>query len=75
MSTLNNESTQSQCKNILRHLQSGKTINPLQALNEYCCFRLGARIYDLKKRGHSINSRMIRAKNGKKYDEYSMRVN
>lgn len=75
MSTLNNESTQSQCKNILRHLQSGKTINPLQALDQYDCLRLGARIYDLKKRGHSIDSRMIRAKNGKKYAEYSMRVN
>ncbi|OCG33672.1 MULTISPECIES: helix-turn-helix domain-containing protein [unclassified Gilliamella] len=75
MSTLNNESTQSQCKNILRHLQSGKTINPLQALDQYGCLRLGARIYDLKKRGHSIDSRMVKSRNGKKYAEYSMRVN
>jgi hypothetical protein len=75
MSTLNNESTQSQCTKILNHLQRGKTINPLQALDQYGCLRLGARIYDLKKRGHSIDSRMVKSRNGKKYAEYSMRVN
>jgi hypothetical protein len=74
MSTLNNERTQSQCENILRHLQSGKPINPLQALNQYGCFRLGARIYDLKQSGYNIDSRMIKAENGKKYAEYSMRI-
>jgi hypothetical protein len=73
MNTLNNENTQSQCTNILNHLLSGKTINPLQALNKYGCFRLGARIYDLKQDGFNIDNRMIIAKNGKKYAEYSMR--
>ncbi|OCG58996.1 helix-turn-helix domain-containing protein [Gilliamella sp. Nev3-1] len=75
MSTSNNESTQSQCAKILNHLQSGKTINPLQALNQYGCFRLGARIYDLKQDGFNIDKRMVTAENGKKYAEYSMRVN
>lgn len=75
MSTLNNEKTQSQCANILQHLQSGKSINPLQALNQYGCFRLGARIYDLKQGGYSIDSRIVRAENGKKYAEYSLRSN
>jgi hypothetical protein len=75
MSTLNDENTRSQRAKILNHLQSGKTINPLQALNEYKCFRLGARIYDLKQSGYNIDSRMIKAGNGKKYAEYSMRVN
>ncbi|OTP93786.1 helix-turn-helix domain-containing protein [Gilliamella apicola] len=49
MSTLKTNKTLSQCERILIHLQSGKTINPLQALKLYGCFRLGARIYDLKK--------------------------
>lgn len=75
MSSLNNENTQSQCANILQHLQSGKSINPLQALNQYGCFRLGARIYDLKQGGYSIDSRIVRTENGKKYAEYSLRVN
>lgn len=64
---------QSQCKRILSHLQSGKTINPLQALNLYGCFRLGARIYDLKKAGFDIDSRLVH-ENGVQYAEYSMRA-
>ncbi|OCG24619.1 hypothetical protein A9G45_08450 [Gilliamella sp. HK2] len=75
MNTLNNENTHSQCAKMFNHLQSGKTINPLLALNKYDCFRLGARIYDLKQIGFSIDKRMITAKNGKKYAEYSKRVN
>lgn len=51
MTTLRNKKTQSQCEKILIHLQAGKSINPIQALNLYGCFRLGARIYDLKKLG------------------------
>lgn len=73
MSTLNNENTQSQCLSILQHLQSGKSINPLQALNQYGCFRLGARIYDLKQDGYLIDRRMVKTENGKKYAEYSLR--
>lgn len=74
MSVLQYENTQSQCLSILRHLQCGKSINPLQALNQYGCFRLGARIYDLKQRGYLIEKRMVKTANGKKYAEYSMRI-
>ena len=51
MSTLKTKKTLSQCDRILIHLQSGKTINPLQELNLYNCLRLSARIYDLKQAG------------------------
>ena len=44
----------------------------MQALNLYGCFRLGARIHDLKKDGNFIDTKMI-YKNGSKYAEYSMR--
>ena len=37
-----------QMKNIRKHLESGRPINPLQALNKYGCLRLAARVYDLK---------------------------
>ncbi len=73
MSTLNNENTKNQCLLILQHLQSGKSINPLQALNQYGCFRLGARIYNLKQNGYNIESRMIKTESGKKYAEYLLR--
>ena len=47
--------------------------NQLQALNLYGCFRLGARIYDLKKAGFDIDSRLVH-ENGVQYAEYSMRA-
>ena len=72
MSTLKTNKTLSQCERILIHFQSGKTINPLQALKLYGCFRLGARIYDLKQAGFDIDSRLVH-ENGVQYAEYSMR--
>lgn len=58
-------------KAILTHLKKVGAITPLQALQSYGCFRLGARIYDLKQKGHKIKKRMIRS--GKSnYAEYSL---
>lgn len=56
---------------IRQHLESGKTITPLEALNRYGCLRLGARIYDLKRDGLPIKTE--RKTNGKKwFAEYSL---
>ncbi|WP_294964164.1 helix-turn-helix domain-containing protein [uncultured Gilliamella sp.] len=74
MSKLHGDKKQNQCLSILQHLQSGRTINPLQALNQYSCFRLAARIYDLKQSGYLIDKRMIKTENGKKLAQYSMRI-
>ena len=52
--------TQTQKEAILRHLQSGKTITPLEALNLYGCYRLGARIWDLRDEGYVIRSESVR---------------
>jgi hypothetical protein len=41
---------------ILDHLNAGKTISPLEALNLFSCFRLGARIWDLRKNGYEIEN-------------------
>ncbi|MCE7856899.1 MAG: hypothetical protein DYG97_10195 [Ignavibacteria bacterium CHB3] len=46
----------SQKQAILEYLLSGKSITPLEALDLFKCFRLGARIWDLKKEGHDIKS-------------------
>ena len=72
MNMLKTKKTLSQCERILTHLQSGKTINQLQALNLYNCLRLSARIYDLKQAGFDIDSRLVH-ENGAQYAEYSMR--
>ena len=55
---------------IRKHLESGKKINPLQALNIFGCFRLASRISDLiHKKGMSISKNMITRK-GKCFAEY-----
>lgn len=67
-----NSETKSQEENILRHLQSGRSINPLQALELYRCFRLGARIFGLKQQGHKIESQMVKVPSGKRVASYRM---
>lgn len=62
---------ESQTIQIKEHLLSGKSITPLEALNEYGCFRLGARIFDLKEQGLNIKTEMVE-RNGKRFAEYSL---
>lgn len=51
-------SSDSQMSLILNHLQTGAEINPLDALSKYGVYRLGAIIYELKKEGYKILTRM-----------------
>lgn len=60
---------ESQSDQILAHLQRGRTLTQLDALNLFGCFRLGARIWDLRRRGHRIESRTIETPSGKSKDE------
>jgi len=57
-----------QTEMILNHLKTKGRITPLEALNLYGCFRLGARVYDLRQRGVQITRVMVDAQkpNGKK---------
>ena len=48
---------------VLKHLQSGKEINPMEALSLYGTMRLGAVIFTLKTEGHKIHSRLHYYKN------------
>ena len=47
---------------IAAHLNDGHTITPIDALNMFGCFRLGARIADLKKMGMDIKTRIVHDK-------------
>lgn len=60
---LRNHTNESQCTKILARLKAGKTITPLQALDEFGCNRLGARIWDLKQQGHEIGKRLVKVYN------------
>lgn len=43
-----------QCERILRHLRDYGSITQAEAMTEYGCYRLGARIFDLKNQGYEI---------------------
>ena len=63
----------SQNNTVLKHMQSGRPINPKIAYEDYKIMRLASRISDLKHEGNTIHSKTI--KNGKKrYSEYWMEV-
>ena len=54
---------------IRAQLERGESITPLQALSLYGCFRLAARIFDLKAEGLTIDSNTITI-NGHEFAEY-----
>ncbi len=60
---------------VLMILKENGTINPLEALKEIGCFRLSARIHNLKKKGYQIATKRI-TKQGKfgkiNFAEYSL---
>lgn len=63
--------TKTQTQQVLAHLETGASITPLEALKLFDCLRLGARIYDLRRRGFPIKTRTIH-ENGKHFASYYM---
>ena len=64
----------SQKTNILTHLQKGYEITPLDALEQYGCFRLAAVIHSLRADGHKIKTKKITRK-GKTFASYNLETN
>ena len=54
--------THSQNARILAYLKQGRSITGLLALRLYGCFRLAARIYDIRQQGIKVQQRLIRIK-------------
>jgi len=50
---------ESQTKQLEKWLKSGKTISPLQALNQLGIYRLAARISELRDDGLDIHTKLI----------------
>ena len=48
-----------QCERVLHYMEDFGTINPMQAIQDLGCYRLGARIWDLRHAGHPISRRMV----------------
>jgi hypothetical protein len=64
-----------QVQAIKKHLLKGKKINALEALQEFQCMRLGARIWDLQAEPHNlpIEKKMITVEpSGKRVVEYRL---
>lgn len=51
--------TENQRIRILKFLQEGKPITPIQALNKFGCFRLSARIKELRDLGYPIETKRV----------------
>jgi hypothetical protein len=62
---LNTINCESQNAAIARYLEEGGRLTPLQALDLFGCFRLAARIDDLRKKGMDIQTNIIRVQNEK----------
>ena len=55
---------------ILAHLQSGRTLTALEALDWFKCFRLASRVCDLRKAGYDVQKRTIKTNSGKNIAQY-----
>lgn len=64
------ETKQTQEQSALAILKTGRTLTPIEALNEFGCFRLSERIRRLKADGHDI--RNIQHEKGTNYAVYKM---
>ena len=63
----------SQNKQIEAWLRAGKSINPLQALEKFGSFRLGARIHNLRADGLEIvTTRVTDKRRGKSFASYRL---
>ena len=62
----------SQSEAVLAFLREGNSLTALDALQRFGTLRLGARIYDLQRAGHRIESRMVRTPSGKHVASYTL---
>lgn len=61
-----------QRNNILEYMITNGSITPLEALEKFGCFRLGARIFELRMAGYIIDTEKER-KYGKRYARYVLK--
>lgn len=62
---------ESQCHQIVELLRQGP-LTPQDALQKIGCFRLAARIHELRKAGYEIKQ-VLKTRNGKHFAEYHLK--
>ena len=68
----NSKTSKSQTDLILEWMLAGNSITPLEALEKFKCFRLGARIADIKARGYLVYSEFVTTPSEKKVKQYHL---
>lgn len=68
----NTKTSRSQTDLILEWMLAGHTITPLEALEKFKCFRLWARIADIKARGYLVYSEFVTTPSEKKVKQYHL---
>lgn len=66
---------ETQNQQVLGYLKTGKVITPLDALDMFGCFRLAARVYDLRMRGWPIHCDRVALEGGKVVGHYTLHQN
>lgn len=62
----------SQTDRILADLKAGHALTALEALHRHQCFRLAARIDELRQQGHAISVERMTLPSGKRVARYRM---
>ena len=65
--------TRTQTNSILSHLEKGRSLTAIQALDKFGCLRLAARINDLRNLGWNIAKESYITATGKRVAKYSLR--
>ena len=63
-----------QTEQILAHLKAGNSLTPIDALNLFGCFRLSARIKDLRDSGYEIDTDYPSCVDRKRYAVYTLKT-
>ena len=63
---------ETQFRMILNALKRGEKITPLDALKRFGCLQLPARIFEMKRAGYKIITRMVKTRSGKHIAQYEM---
>ena len=61
----------SQANEILQYMKQGHSLTPAEALHKFGCFRLAARVDELRKHGHDVKTVIVEV-NGKRFAEYRL---
>ena len=71
-STGGNSLPRTQTDQVLEHLRTQGPLTQPEAQDRLGCLRLGARIWDLKQRGHAIRTEFVELASGQRVARYSL---